>query len=165
MALYIRRSLSIWIFLGLLGLQEDLVECDASACNLVKVKVSLLHGCFPCLLNCTNGTKSRKASQIVKQNQRSIFKKKVRKKVKNKNIRNSKKQNLTPQTYTTEVNKLQNFWLKDSSNLLNGKAYPTVPFMFCFFLNEKVIFFHKIIKFLQFKHFHQVRKFWCYDEY
>ena len=27
-------------------------------------KVALLHGCFSRFLNCTNGTKSRKASQI-----------------------------------------------------------------------------------------------------
>ena len=28
------------------------------------LKVTLLHGCFSRFLNCTNGTKSRKASQI-----------------------------------------------------------------------------------------------------
>ena len=28
------------------------------------LKVTLLHGCFSCFLNCTNATKSRKASHI-----------------------------------------------------------------------------------------------------
>ena len=29
------------------------------------LKVTILHGCFLCFLNCTNGIKSRKASQII----------------------------------------------------------------------------------------------------
>ena len=38
--------------------------------NLVKLqtlKLTLLHGCFSRFLNCTNGTKSRNASQLVKR--------------------------------------------------------------------------------------------------
>ena len=31
---------------------------------LLLVKVTLLHGCFPRFLNCTNGTKLRRASQL-----------------------------------------------------------------------------------------------------
>ena len=29
------------------------------------LKVTLLHGCFPRILNCTNGTKTRKTSHII----------------------------------------------------------------------------------------------------
>ena len=38
---------------------------QVEACTLLKVK--LLHGCFSCFLKYTNGTKSRKASQINKR--------------------------------------------------------------------------------------------------
>ena len=38
------------------------------------LKVKLLHGCFLCFLNCTNGTKSRKASHmIIKLNKNFLF--------------------------------------------------------------------------------------------
>ena len=33
--------------------------------KVAKLKVTLLHRCFACFLNCTNGTKSRKASHII----------------------------------------------------------------------------------------------------
>ena len=32
---------------------------------VTSLKVTFLHGCFSCFLNCTNGTKSLKASQII----------------------------------------------------------------------------------------------------
>ena len=34
------------------------------ACFSVRLKVTLLHGCFSRFLNCTNGTKSHKVSHI-----------------------------------------------------------------------------------------------------
>ena len=40
-----------------------LVKLQAKAWNFTKV--TLLHGCFSQFLNCTNSTKSRKASQII----------------------------------------------------------------------------------------------------
>ena len=33
---------------------------------LVKLRATILHGCFSCFLNCTSSTKSRKASQLKK---------------------------------------------------------------------------------------------------
>ena len=50
-----------------------LIKLQASTCNFIKV--TLLHGCFSRILNCANGTKSRKASHIrVRENQySSIF--------------------------------------------------------------------------------------------
>ena len=38
------------------------VMLQAEACDFTII--TLLHGCFSCFLNCTNGTKSRKASHI-----------------------------------------------------------------------------------------------------
>ena len=40
---------------------------------MVKVKVTLLHGCFSRFLNCTNGTKSRKASYKSHYNMENAF--------------------------------------------------------------------------------------------
>ena len=41
---------------------EELLLVKLQAKNLINV--TLLHGCFSRFLNCTNGTKSRKTSQI-----------------------------------------------------------------------------------------------------
>ena len=40
-----------------------LVKLQAKAYN--SIKVTLIHGCFPRFLNCTNGTKLRKASYLL----------------------------------------------------------------------------------------------------
>ena len=40
-----------------------LVKLQAKTCNFIKV--TLLYGCFSRFLNCTNGTKLRKAYRIV----------------------------------------------------------------------------------------------------
>ena len=37
------------------------------------LKVTLLHGCFSCFLNCTNGTKSRKESHMNIRKPFSVF--------------------------------------------------------------------------------------------
>ena len=65
------------IIIHICGALRDLVPCAqfkkrekhswrsvtvSSACNFTKV--TLLHGCFSRFLNCTNGTKSRKAPHI-----------------------------------------------------------------------------------------------------
>ena len=42
--------------------------------KLQALKVTLLHGCFSCSLNCTYGTKSRKASHIILNSTQKCFK-------------------------------------------------------------------------------------------
>ena len=42
-----------------------LVKLQAKTCNFSTL--TLLHGCFSSVLNCTNGTKSRKVSHIIVQ--------------------------------------------------------------------------------------------------
>ena len=40
------------------------VEWRSKVAGLGLLKVTLLYGCIPCFLNCTNGTKSHKASHV-----------------------------------------------------------------------------------------------------
>ena len=42
--------------------------------KLQALKVTLLHGCFSCSLNCTYDTKSRKASHIILNSTQKCFK-------------------------------------------------------------------------------------------
>ena len=64
------RDVKGGLFLTFLGIAKFFLKELAPVLFSIKVyhvknvKVTLLHGCFSCFLNCTNGTKSRKASHM-----------------------------------------------------------------------------------------------------
>ena len=62
---------AIWYHLYNLKKKHEGALISAKACNLTKINIP--HGCFLCLLNCTNGTKSRSASHITNETETSLI--------------------------------------------------------------------------------------------
>ena len=54
-------KISGWLPLGQLFIFLDALVFQFKGLNIQNIKLTLLHGCFSCFLNCTNGTKSRNA--------------------------------------------------------------------------------------------------------